>query len=39
MILFAGEPFFRAYTYGTARILANAILLGPGFGTSIPISW
>ena len=39
IILFANDPFFRAYTYGTARILANAILLGPGFGTSVPVPW
>ncbi len=34
IILFADEPFFRAYFHGTARMLLNAILLGPGFGTS-----
>ncbi|MBD3289495.1 hypothetical protein GF337_11885 [candidate division KSB1 bacterium] len=33
MILFAGEPYFRAYFYGTARLFLNAIFLGPGFGT------
>jgi len=25
-------PFFRAYFYGSGRLLINAILLWPGFG-------
>jgi len=33
IILFAGEPHFRAYFNGSGRLLINAILLGPGFGT------
>jgi hypothetical protein len=33
IILIAGEPNFRSYFYGTARLLINAILLGPGLGT------
>ena len=32
IILFAGEPFYRAHHYGTVRLLINSILLGPGFG-------
>lgn len=32
VILFAGEPHFRAYFHGSGRLLLNAILLGPGFG-------
>jgi len=39
VILFAGEPCFRSYFYGTARILANALLLGPGFGTQPVVEW
>jgi hypothetical protein len=33
IILFAGEPGFRGYFAGTERLLINAILLGPGWGT------
>jgi hypothetical protein len=33
IILFAGEPTFRGYFPGTERLLINAILLGPGWGT------
>lgn len=32
IILFAGSPAFRGSTLGTMRILANAIVYGPGFG-------
>jgi hypothetical protein len=39
VILFADEPFFRAYFHGTRRLLENAILLGPGVGTSFPAPW
>jgi hypothetical protein len=39
VILFADEPFFRAYFHGTRRLLENAILLGPGIGTSFPAPW
>jgi hypothetical protein len=39
IILFAGEPDFRGYFRGTGRIFANAIFLGPGLGTSIPVPW
>jgi hypothetical protein len=39
VILFAGEPHFRAYFYGSGRLLINAILLGPGFGTSQTEPW
>jgi hypothetical protein len=34
LILFAGEPNFRAYFHGTTRLLLNAILFGPGFGAN-----
>ncbi|MCB0292278.1 MAG: hypothetical protein KDH97_18625, partial [Calditrichaeota bacterium] len=36
IILFAGEPNFRAYFHGTARLLINALLLGPGLGAQPP---
>lgn len=36
IILFAGEPDFRSYFYGTGRMLINSMLLGPGFGTKQP---
>ncbi|MCK5146701.1 hypothetical protein KAR48_08085 [bacterium] len=39
IILFSNDPVFRAYTYATARMLVNAILLGPGLGTNVPVAW
>ena len=39
VILFAGEPFFRAYFHGTKRLLQNAILLGPGMGARQSVPW
>jgi hypothetical protein len=36
VVLFAQEPNFRGYWHGTRRLLANAVLLGPGCGTSQP---
>ncbi|MDZ7262381.1 MAG: M14 family metallopeptidase, partial [candidate division KSB1 bacterium] len=39
VILFAGQPDFRAYFHGSERLLLNALLLGPGFGTSMSIPW
>jgi hypothetical protein len=39
IILFATDPFFRAYFEGSGRLLLNAILLGPGLGTSQPVPW
>ena len=38
IILFAGEPNFRGSTRGTNRIWLNAIVYGPGLGTSARIS-
>ncbi|MFH1892159.1 MAG: hypothetical protein ABIK83_05685 [Candidatus Zixiibacteriota bacterium] len=35
LILFADDPTFRGYFHGTARLLLNAIFLGPGFGTAM----
>ena len=34
VILFADTPNFRGYFHGGERLLLNAIVLGPGFGTS-----
>ena len=39
VILFAGDPFFRAFMEGTGRMLQNAIILGPGLGASAPVPW
>ncbi len=39
LILFAGEPNFRAYFHGTTRLLLNAILFGPGFGANQPVEF
>ena len=36
VILFAQEPNYRGYWRGTRRLLINAVLLGPGCGTSPP---
>ncbi len=35
IILFAGEPVFRGFFHGTERLMLNAILLGPGWGTTV----
>ncbi|MFP4276511.1 MAG: M14 family zinc carboxypeptidase [Wenzhouxiangella sp.] len=37
VILFAHAPAFRAAQLGAMRVLENAIILGPGMGTSEPI--
>ena len=37
IILFANMPNFRGATKGTARLLLNAIILGPGLGANSPI--
>lgn len=39
VILFATLPDFRGYFYGSERLLLNALLLGPGMGTSRTIEW
>lgn len=39
IILFANEPNFRSYFYGSARLLLNAIFLGPGYGASQVVEW
>jgi len=39
VILFANDPFYRAYYEGSARLLVNAVMLGPGMGTRQPLPW
>ena len=39
VILFASQPDFRAYFRGAERLLSNAILFGPGLGTSWTPEW
>jgi hypothetical protein len=39
VILFASSPVFRDWFRGTARLLANAIVYGPGAGASQPTQW
>ena len=39
IILFAGEPNFRGSTRGTNRVWLNAIVYGPGLGTSPRIDY
>lgn len=39
VILFAGDPFFRGGWEGSGRLLMNAVMLGPGMGTSQPLPW
>ncbi|MEE9167850.1 MAG: M14 metallopeptidase family protein [Candidatus Neomarinimicrobiota bacterium] len=39
MILFATQPNFRAYFHGSERMLLNALLLGPGFGSRPTVEW
>jgi hypothetical protein len=39
VILFANDPFFRAYFEGSGRLLLNAVMLGPGMGTRQPLPW
>lgn len=37
IILFAAPPTFRGTTFGTTRLLHNALIFGPGAGASHPI--
>ncbi len=39
VILFAHSPVFRGSWNGTARLLGNAAILGPGLGASQPSKW
>jgi hypothetical protein len=38
LIMFAGQPVVRGGTKGTARLLLNAIVYGPGLGAEQPIN-
>ena len=39
VILFAVDPTLRTWLPGMQRLFFNAVLLGPGMGTSQPIPW
>ena len=39
VILFACSPNFRGWFRGTARLLANAVVYGPGAGSRQPLGW
>ena len=39
LILFATDPTYRMWLPGVQRLFLNAILLGPGMGTSRPLPW
>jgi len=39
VILFAFQPDFRGYFHGSERLLINALLFGPGLGTTRPAPW
>jgi hypothetical protein len=39
VILLAGQPTYRGSMRGTARVLGNAALYGPGLGASQPSGW
>jgi hypothetical protein len=39
IILFAFDANFRGYFHGSERLLINALLFGPGLGTTRPAPW
>ena len=39
VVLFHSMPAFRGYHLATARLFANAVVLGPGLGASAPVAW
>lgn len=39
IVLFAAMPAFRGYQLASARLFANAVVLGPGLGASQPVGW
>jgi len=38
-VLFAAPPAFRGYHLASARLFANAVVLGPSLGADQPIGW
>jgi hypothetical protein len=39
IVLFVSDPAFRGFLEGTQRMLLNAVIMGPGMGTSQPVPW
>jgi len=39
IVLFAAPPAFRGYHLASARLFANAVVLGPSLGADQPIGW
>ncbi|NOT31348.1 MAG: hypothetical protein HOP15_12955 [Planctomycetes bacterium] len=39
VVLFAAPPAFRGYHLASARLFANAVVLGPGLGADQPDGW
>jgi hypothetical protein len=39
IVLFAAQPAFRGYHLASARLFANAVVLGPGLGADQPVGW
>jgi hypothetical protein len=39
VILMAMDPFFRGYHHSTKRLFLNAVVLGPGMGTTQTVPW
>jgi len=39
IVLFATDPYYRGFLEASGRMLQNAVLLGPGTGTSQPVPW
>ena len=39
IVLFAAPPAFRGYHLASARLFANAVVLGPGLGADQPVGW
>ena len=39
VVLFASSPTFRGFYRGTARLVSNAAIYGPGLGARQPLGW
>ena len=39
IVLFTDPPAYRGYQLATARLFANAVVLGPGLGADQPVGW